>query len=179
MSPLITSTPTINYFQEQLEKKKTEQLQKKAELKSLAEQEELSLKITAKQPLAKITKAQILQEQEKRNAAIAAAAATEKKKETASHLQKPLEENINRIEDDAIEARGITEALSVLSCKEVEDKHPERRQKAAFAAYEEANLPKVKEENPTLRLSQLKQIIRKDWLKSPENPLNQFFNRRD
>lgn len=119
-------------------------------------------------------------EQEKRNAAIAAAAASEKKKETATHIQKPLEENINRIRDDAIEARSITEAISVLTCKDdSDDKHPERRLKAAFATYEEANMPRIKEENPTLRLSQLKQILRKEWQKSPDNPLNQFFNRRD
>ena len=30
-----------------------------------------------------------------------------------------------------------------------------------------------KEQNPTLRLSQLKQILKKEWMKSPENPLNQ------
>lgn len=53
------------------------------------------------------------------------------------------------------------------------DKHPEKRMKAAFTAFEEANMPRIKEENPTLRLSQLKQILRKEWMKSPENPLNQ------
>lgn len=53
------------------------------------------------------------------------------------------------------------------------DKHPEKRMKAAFAAFEEANMPRIKAENPTLRLSQLKQILRKEWLKSPENPTNQ------
>lgn len=53
------------------------------------------------------------------------------------------------------------------------DKHPEKRLKAAFSAFEEANMPRIKEENPTLRLSQLKQILRKEWMKSPENPLNQ------
>lgn len=60
------------------------------------------------------------------------------------------------------------------SAKEGEvDKHPEKRLKAAFTAFEEVNMPRIKEENPTLRLSQLKQILRKEWMKSPENPLNQ------
>lgn len=53
------------------------------------------------------------------------------------------------------------------------DKHPEKRMKAAFAAFEEANMVRIKAENPTLRLSQLKQILRKEWMKSPENPTNQ------
>lgn len=45
--------------------------------------------------------------------------------------------------------------------------------KAAYQAYEDKNLPRLKEENPNLRLSQLKQMLRKDWMKSPENPMNQ------
>ena len=62
----------------------------------------------------------------------------------------------------------------VCSMKEPEvDRHPERRMKAAFTAYEEANMARIKSENPTLRMSQLKQILRKEWMRSPENPLNQ------
>lgn len=53
------------------------------------------------------------------------------------------------------------------------DRHPERRLKAAFAAFEEINLPRLKNEHPNLRLSQLKQMLKKEWMKSPENPLNQ------
>jgi len=53
------------------------------------------------------------------------------------------------------------------------DMHPEKRVKAAYSAYEQRRLPDVKADNPNLRLSQLKQIIKKDWNKAPENPLNQ------
>lgn len=53
------------------------------------------------------------------------------------------------------------------------DRHPEKRMKAAYTAYEELRLQQLKAENSNLRLSQLKQIIRKDWLKAPENPMNQ------
>lgn len=61
-----------------------------------------------------------------------------------------------------------------LSSKEPEvDRHPERRLKAAYAAFESAHLPRLKAENPTLRLSQLKEMLRKEWNKSPENPLVQ------
>lgn len=52
------------------------------------------------------------------------------------------------------------------------DKHPEKRLKAAYAAFEENRLKQLKDENPSLRLSQLKQMIFKEWQKSPENPLN-------
>lgn len=53
------------------------------------------------------------------------------------------------------------------------DRHPEKRMKAAYANFEERMMPVIKEQNPTLRLSQLKQILRKEWMKSAENPLNQ------
>lgn len=52
------------------------------------------------------------------------------------------------------------------------DKHPEKRLKAAYNAFEERRLQELKMENPSLRLSQLKQMIFKEWQKSPENPLN-------
>ncbi|OMJ23348.1 Coiled-coil domain-containing protein [Smittium culicis] len=53
------------------------------------------------------------------------------------------------------------------------DRHPERRHKAALKAYEERELPRIKLENKGLRLQQLKQLLWKEWLKSPENPFNQ------
>lgn len=45
--------------------------------------------------------------------------------------------------------------------------------KAAYNAFEDKRLAELKIENPTLRLSQLKQLVFKEWQKSPENPLNQ------
>jgi hypothetical protein len=53
------------------------------------------------------------------------------------------------------------------------DRHPERRLKAAFAAFEEERLPQLKAEHPNMRLSQIKQLLWKEWLKSPKNPVNQ------
>lgn len=34
-------------------------------------------------------------------------------------------------------------------------------------------MPRLKVEHPTFRLSQLRQVLKKEWQKSPENPLNQ------
>lgn len=45
--------------------------------------------------------------------------------------------------------------------------------KAAYLAYEERRLAELKLSNPSLRLSQLKQMVFKEWQKSPENPTNQ------
>ena len=52
------------------------------------------------------------------------------------------------------------------------DKHPEKRMKAAYEEFENIRLPQLKIENPNARLSQLKQMLRKEWMKSPDNPLN-------
>ncbi|KOC67321.1 Coiled-coil domain-containing protein 124 [Habropoda laboriosa] len=150
--------------QEELEKKRQQQLEKKAEVKAILENEMATIKIGGKQPISKLSRAEILAESEKRNQVAM------KKKED----EKPIEENLNRITLEGETAHGIDEALSVLSTKEPEiDRHPEKRAKAAYASFEERMMPMVKEQNPTLRLSQLKQILKKEWMKSPENPLNQ------
>ncbi|XP_015431824.1 PREDICTED: coiled-coil domain-containing protein 124 [Dufourea novaeangliae] len=150
--------------QEEQEKKRLQQLEKKAEVKALLEKELATIKVGAKQPTAKITKAEIMAATEKRNQV-----AMKKKEE-----EKPLEENLNRLTIEGETAHGIDEALTILSTKDPEvDRHPEKRMKAAYASFEEKMMPIIKEQNPTLRLSQLKQILKKEWMKSPENPLNQ------
>ena len=74
-----------------------------------------------------------------------------------------------------MEARNIEEAISALKVSEAGpsvDKHPEKRMKAAYEDFESVRLPQLKSENPSMRLSQLKQMLRKEWQKSPDNPLN-------
>ena len=44
--------------------------------------------------------------------------------------------------------------------------------KAAYLEFSENNLDRIKSENPGLKLSQHKQILWKEWLKSPSNPMN-------
>lgn len=152
--------------QEQQEKKRTEQLQKKAEIRDLLEKESAKLTTPSKQPAAKVTKMQILQETERRNAAAT------KKKEPLTHINKPIEENINRIQVDGEEARSVTEAISLLSTKD-EEQFSKKKVKAIFAAFEAAHFPRIKAENPNLRLSQLKEVLQKEWMRSKENPFNQ------
>jgi len=43
--------------------------------------------------------------------------------------------------------------------------------KAAYEEFENIRLPQLKSENPNMRLSQLKQMLRKEWQKHPNNPL--------
>ncbi|KAH3681139.1 hypothetical protein WICPIJ_007914 [Wickerhamomyces pijperi] len=77
--------------------------------------------------------------------------------------------------DDALEALTLTQKSGAVSDKDI-DRHPERRFKAAFAAFEERRLPEARKENPGLRLQQVKQLIFKEFEKSPENPFNQTTN---
>jgi Coiled-coil domain-containing protein 124 /Oxs1 len=74
-------------------------------------------------------------------------------------------------------ARSVDAAISALAAARGEvgpvERHPERRMKSAYAMFEEREMPRLKEENPALRLSQLKNMLQKLWKKSPENPMNQ------
>ncbi|XP_046961301.1 coiled-coil domain-containing protein 124 [Vanessa cardui] len=154
---------------EEQEKKRLEQLQKKAEAKALLEKEMESLKGKVAPPPPKITRAQITQMKER-------SVKPEPQKPLPSKViveEPPLVENLNRLQIDGDVAQSVEEAISILTDKADVDKHPEKRLKAAYTAFEEVTLPRLKAENPTLRLSQLKQMLRKEWLKSPQNPLNQ------
>ena len=78
----------------------------------------------------------------------------------------------------ALNATGIDNALDALSLtstnpSEKVDRHPERRFKAAYAAYEERRLPELEEEHKGLRRQQRVDLIRKEFERSPENPFNQ------
>lgn len=72
--------------------------------------------------------------------------------------------------DDAI---ALLDATNLDTDKLTLDRHPERRVKAAYTVFEQAEMPLLKLENPGLRLSQLRQLLKKKWDKSPTNPLNQ------
>ncbi|KAM8794903.1 coiled-coil domain-containing protein 124 [Eudromia elegans] len=166
---------------EEREKRRLEQLERKKELQRLLEEEDSKLKGKSPKQVTpgKVTRAQIEEsirkdQHQKENAdtGLVQPFLLEKEK---THLEVPLEENINRrvLEAGTVEARTIEDAIAVLSVANDLDRHPERRMKAAFTAFEEVNLPRLKQENPNMRLSQLKQLLKKEWMKSPENPMNQ------
>jgi len=89
-------------------------------------------------------------------------------------------------EPESFAATGIDNALDLLEVVTAKldkasvgqqaaglERHPERRFKAAFEAYQERELPKIKQEHPGLRLQQYKELLYKQFQKSPENPFNQ------
>ncbi|KAH6659479.1 hypothetical protein BKA67DRAFT_589491 [Truncatella angustata] len=79
----------------------------------------------------------------------------------------------------ALNASGIDNALDALgvagNSQDKVDKHPERRFKAAYAAFEERRLTEMETDGSGagLRLQQKKDRIRKEFEKSPDNPFNQ------
>ncbi|CDJ65832.1 hypothetical protein, conserved [Eimeria necatrix] len=164
--------------------KAEEKMQRKMELRKLADEEMQTLagnSTKKNQSPTKLTRAQILQRQLR-------AAAMEKEASSPSDEGSVLrlEPNINHVMraeslqaqlegKDIVSASNLDDALSQLAVSEAggEDRHPERRMKAAYRAYEEQMLPRLKAENPTLKRSQLLELLSKQWKKAPENPLNQ------
>lgn len=77
-----------------------------------------------------------------------------------------------------LNATGIDNALDALSLTSapasgVIDRHPERRFKAAYKAFEEWRLPEIESENPGLRRNQRVEQARREFEKHPDNPFNQ------
>ena len=76
----------------------------------------------------------------------------------------------------ALNATGIDNALDALSLtansQDKVDRHPERRFKAAYTAYEERRLEEMKDEKGLRRQQKIEQI-RKEFEKHPDNPFNQ------
>merc|ERR1712142_411411 len=154
------------------ERKRLEALAKKKEREDLLAQENAKNAKASKVNPVKVTQAQIREQQARREEAARGKVA---KPEPETHLTAPLEENINRMQVEGAEARSVTEAIQVLSINSNSpsvDKHPEKRMKAAYEDFEKKRLPELKAENGNMRLSQLKQMLRKEWQKHPENPLN-------
>jgi len=168
------------------EQKKQDALKRKEEAKKLLEAEEAKLGGTSKKipsgATKKVTQFEIdkVKEKDKRQQELLA---QEKEKEQKKLSENPeMEEENPNIKmaqmlaaEGAVEARSMNDAIGVLSIsdKDAVDRHPEKRMKAAYLEFEERELPRLKAEYSNMRLSQLKQMLRKEWQKSPDNPMNQ------
>eukprot|EP00026_Physarum_polycephalum_P014568 Phypoly_transcript_15098.p1 GENE.Phypoly_transcript_15098~~Phypoly_transcript_15098.p1 ORF type:complete len:218 (+),score=77.20 Phypoly_transcript_15098:128-781(+) len=159
------------------DKKAQEAERKKAAREALAREEnELAKQYTKNLPTPKVTQAEIARRKQIEELA------AKKREEQDKKQEAELQENVNRIiqleraehGENYLEARTVDEALGHMSIATgTPDKHPEKRVKASYAAFEEKMIPIVREDNPTLKLSQLKELVWKLWQKSPENPMNQ------
>ncbi|KAL3613914.1 hypothetical protein CASFOL_041988 [Castilleja foliolosa] len=173
--------------------KRAEAAAKKAEVRRLAEQEEKDLEKSLKKPdkkadrvsvpVPKVTEAELRRRREEEQAALQRRAEEDKKKQTRIADEEEYErmvsvENTNR-DDSKIEARSVEEAIAQMNVVDSlpVDKHPEKRLKASFKAFEEAELPLLKEEKPGLTHTQYKDMLWKLWKKSPDNPLNKVVDK--
>lgn len=141
-----------NAKKESLEAKKAEAARKKAEREALLAEE------TANIPSAK----------------------TRGQDKVANKRANKIDDFLSNKDSISLNASGVDDALDALSISTGGsgsatgiDRHPERRFKAAYAAYEERRLPQLKEEHRGLRQNQMKDLIRKEFEKSEENPFNQ------
>jgi len=118
-----------------------------------------------------------LADEKKTKAKKAAVKAAQQGITTESDQNDLLKPNLNRERAAAaaeghVEASGLDDALAALDVGgKPNEKGPSR--KAAYMAFEEAAMARLKEEYPTLKRSQLKDKIWKEWQKAPENPENQ------
>ena len=122
----------------------------------------------AEQARKKAEKDELMRQEEEEMAKISA---------KAKKVKEPPKSRINQTETKSYGASGLDDALELMSVtdnktNEKLDRHPERRVKAALAAYTEKRIPELRKENPHLKLSQLNEILHKEWKKSPENPMN-------
>lgn len=177
---------------EEEEQKRAEAAAKKAEARRLAELEEKEIDKSLKKPdkkanrvsvpvpvVPKVTEAELLRRKEQEQSELQRIAEEAKKKvartaEEDEYEKIVLVQNTNR-DDSLIEAHSVEDALAQISVSADNlpiDKHPEKRLKAAFKAFEEAELPRLKAEKPGLTHTQYKDMIWKLWKKSPDNPLN-------
>ncbi|CAG8441982.1 15222_t:CDS:2 [Funneliformis caledonium] len=154
--------------------KKEAQLAKKNEAAQLLEQEEKEL--SKFKPLLKPTKKSGEDVSTKRSQKVEQES-TERKEipvYSASNIDDALDLLAIATETSSSSGGGKTGLSNSvpISAANIE-RHPERRFKAAFRAYEERELAKLKEENPGLRYTQLHNILFENFKKSPENPFNQ------
>jgi hypothetical protein len=169
--------------------KDAEEAKKRAEKKALAAKEEeeaakLSGKAKGVSNAEKITRVQLLRQQEEVEARRKLEAEQERLAALKLVAQDAPVPNLNREIDEqkqrdiaqygaanVIHASGIESALDAsrtlsasaaaasASAASAVDQHPEKRMKSAHAEFEERMLPIVREENPHLKLSQYKELI--------------------
>ncbi|CAM6094749.1 unnamed protein product [Calypogeia fissa] len=169
--------------------RRAEAAAKRAEAKKIAEEEQAELEKSLKRvdkksvrvgaPVSKVTAVQLAKAKEEEAQQLEASKQAAKLRDSRTADEIEYErlvtvENTNR-DDTAVDARSVDTALAqmVIANDTTPDRHPERRLKASFKAFEDAELLRLKEEKPGLTRTQYKDMVWKNWKKSPDNPLNQ------
>ncbi|KAI1481553.1 hypothetical protein F4774DRAFT_35638 [Daldinia eschscholtzii] len=148
-----------NSKKEAQEAKKAEQARKKAEKDALAAEEEKSLPTRAGPKNSKT--------------------AVKKTRRGLDLSQLDGEGKVSTYEASGIDASLDVMGIAVSGGNDVKvDRHPERRAPAAYRAFEERRLKEMEEDGTKklLNHSQRTKLIREEFKKSPENPLNNINN---
>ncbi|KAI8826103.1 uncharacterized protein EV422DRAFT_563906 [Fimicolochytrium jonesii] len=142
------------------EQKKQELLEKKKEREAMLAAEEKELNAIAAKGAALKGSAKKAAQRTERHEAFAADARADIPEFAASGI------------DAALDLLDLTTGVGTApKSSDKMERHPEKRMKSAWAAFEEREMPLLKEEQPNLRLTQYKQLLQKRWKKSPENPM--------
>jgi len=166
------------------EKKVDEQQQKNQEKRDLLRrEEEENARSNNGKGASKVPTSKLKQSDIRLSALSAMAFAAPKKKAPAIEVvnDQPLFPNLNKEaqKQEALTgikhefATGTAEAVAALSSGGKVDLHPERRMKAAHANFEERRMRELQSEKPGLKRTQYKEMIWKEWQKSPENPMRE------
>ena len=98
------------------------------------------------------------------------------KKEAEIYVDVDQIENTNRVRaqsaEDAKNSGTIDKAVKELTGLDIAKKTRPVSMKAAYKAFEERELPGMKEERPGLKKSQYDELLSKMWKKDPTNPVN-------
>lgn len=139
------------------EKKKMERIKREREAAAKAERERVNVEQKAKDPLLANTDSMIGDFDEDDN-----------------YIGGAVGRAANVASMAEVQASGVDSAISALSIGGGgDDRHPEKRVKAAYKAYQEKMMPEMKQQYPGLKRQQYLDKIFSSWKKSPENPLNQ------
>ncbi|UVC54493.1 hypothetical protein MACJ_004043 [Theileria orientalis] len=156
------------------QRKQQEKLEKKAELRKLAEKEESELvsnKKPGKKPVVpKVTRAECLRNQllqSQKESVKQDDYVNLNEDELVNKNHEFINEQMSNGNIDIIAASGIDDVLSSLA---IEADH--KSIKTTYMEFQERKMAELKEEYPNLKLSQYKDMIYKQWKKSPENPFN-------
>lgn len=160
-------------YREAAEAKKQEAALKKAQRDAELAAEEASLKTVKVAPKAGSKATKPAPVSRGLSAALASIDNDEPSSSSSAYNAKPSALNATGI-DNALDALSITTS----SANPAFERHPERRFKAAFAAYEERRMKEGKEDGEFagLRQNQIQTRLRKEFEKSEENPFNQGGN---
>ncbi|KAG0265003.1 hypothetical protein DFQ27_000878 [Actinomortierella ambigua] len=147
------------------EQKRQEQLARKKEAQKLLEEEEKGIK-------SKAPKAVRGEEKKAVKKTVKAEASTKEVKVVEELSASNIDDALDLLSLTGTGATGSGTNVTTGKGKDI-DRHPERRFKAAFAAYMDRELPRLKEEHPGLRQQQMHDMLYKQFQKSPDNPFNQ------